>query len=123
MRRSRESREHVNVPDWGVDVSLTSRPGVPKEVLPPKVIPRLRRVALALQVPHEEVLKRAELAELTPVFGTASPPHGISGELRRIAYNIPDYKVRHWMLLLLADRVDAVESDPLDFARHLLGIP
>src|SRR5690348_322658 len=102
MRRSRESREHANVPDWGVDVSPTNRPGVPKEALPPKVIPRLRRVALALQVPHEEILKRAELSELTPVFGTAPPPHGISGALRRIAYDIPDYKVRHWMLLLVA---------------------
>ena len=46
----------------------------------------------------------------TPVFGTAQPPRGLSGRLRRAAYGIPDHFARHWMLLILADRVDVLES-------------
>jgi len=32
--------------------------------------------------------------------------------VRRAAHRIPDHRVAHWMLLLLADRIDAVESLP-----------
>jgi hypothetical protein len=64
------------------------------------------------------VLKRADLAELTPVFSTAAPPHGLSGELRRLAYAYPDQDDKHWVLLLLADRVDVIESDVGGFLRR-----
>ncbi len=43
-----------------------------------------------------------------PVFGTDAPPHGLSGALRRLGYAYPDHLTRHWMILLLADRVDAL---------------
>ena len=46
----------------------------------------------------------------TPVFGTAQPPRGLCGALRRRAYAIPEHHARHWALLLLADRVDVVET-------------
>ena len=45
----------------------------------------------------------------TPVFGTAVPPKGVSGLVRAAAYRYPDHHMRHWTLLLLADRVDAWE--------------
>jgi len=45
----------------------------------------------------------------TPVFGTAQPPRGISGALRRAAYRLPEYRAGHWLLLIAADRVDVVE--------------
>jgi hypothetical protein len=60
--------------------------------------------------PGFPVLKRVELRELTPTFGTAAPPRGLSGLMRRVAYDTPEHLVRHVMLLLLADRVDVVES-------------
>lgn len=44
-----------------------------------------------------------------PVFGTDCPPRGLSGQLRRFAYSYPDHVARHWLMLLLADRVDAWE--------------
>jgi len=47
-----------------------------------------------------------ELGALTPVFGTAQPPAGLSGILRRMAYRVPEHRPRHWMPLMLADRVD-----------------
>ncbi len=44
-----------------------------------------------------------------PVSGTAQPPRLLSGALRRAAYRIPDRRTSHWLLLLLADRVDVLE--------------
>ncbi|HEX9107059.1 MAG TPA: hypothetical protein VF832_07520 [Longimicrobiales bacterium] len=55
-------------------------------------------------------LKRLGLGRLTPVYGTANPPHGVSGAMRRWAYRYPEDLARHWMLLLMADRVDVVED-------------
>jgi hypothetical protein len=45
-----------------------------------------------------------------PVFGTDTPPHGLSGEVRRLAYAYPDHMARHWLLLLASDRVDLWET-------------
>jgi hypothetical protein len=44
-----------------------------------------------------------------PVFGTAVPPRGLSGKIREAAYRWPDHHMRHWTMLLFADRVDAWE--------------
>jgi hypothetical protein len=46
---------------------------------------------------------------LTPVFGTAQPPRGPSGVLRRAAYRIPEHRALHWLLLVVADRVDVAQ--------------
>jgi hypothetical protein len=43
------------------------------------------------------------------VYGTAQPPRGISGALRDFAYQSPPHKARHWLVLMLADRVDVLE--------------
>jgi hypothetical protein len=46
---------------------------------------------------------------LTPVFGTAQPPSGVSGAIRRYAYSYSEGRTAHWVLLIAADRVDAWE--------------
>jgi hypothetical protein len=55
------------------------------------------------------VLKDAQRESFTATFGTGQVPHGASGALRRLAYDIPDYRIRRWALLLVADRIDALE--------------
>lgn len=46
---------------------------------------------------------------LPPVFGTAQPLHGLSGAIRRIAYDrLSETKNTRWMLLVLGDRVEAI---------------
>jgi len=44
------------------------------------------------------------------VRSSVLPPRGLSGLVRRAAYRVPDHRPRHWMLLLLADRIDVAES-------------
>jgi hypothetical protein len=52
-----------------------------------------------------------EHAALTPVFGTSAPPKGLSGVIRKLAYRrYSEGRAAHWLLLIGADRVDAVES-------------
>lgn len=47
---------------------------------------------------------------LTPVFGTVTPPRGVSGALRRLAYRkYSEGRAAHWLILVVADRVDALE--------------
>jgi len=52
--------------------------------------------------------KSVETTKLTPVFGTAQPPRGVSGLLRLLAYRIPQHLARRWLLLMAADRVDVL---------------
>jgi hypothetical protein len=59
---------------------------------------------------RDEKLHREALEEPTPVFGTAQPRAGLSGELRKVAYELPEHRMRHWALLMLADRLDATED-------------
>ena len=76
--------------------------------------PAVSRAARATGPPEqpgvEENLRREALDEPTPVVGTAQPPRGLSGALRDRAYGIPEHNARHWLLLLLADRVDVLED-------------
>lgn len=96
----------------GSDASPARRPGVPMETEPRPV------GAAHWREPERQpdpgyVLKRKGLEQLTPVFGTTNPPRGLSGLMRRFAYEIPEHKNAHWLVLLLADRVDAIEHNPL----------
>jgi hypothetical protein len=70
------------------------------------------------QVPRGKVHKSAEHGKLTPVFGNACPPRGVSGLIRDFAYNFSEGRLSHWILLVAADRVDMVEELIIDLA-HL----
>lgn len=57
-----------------------------------------------------EVLHSNERPNVTAVFGTSVPPSGLSGMIRRYAFRHSESSYRHWLPLLLADRVNAVEG-------------
>ena len=107
-----ESSEELRarIPGWGADLDPKDRPSVPKlqfqEDLSgahwefpdrqPEKWPRERSI---------------EHKFLTPVFGTAQPPKGLSGAIRRFSYaRYSEGRAAHWLLLVLADRVDAWEE-------------
>lgn len=91
-----------------VDSEPGQRPGVPMEV-PAEPRPGSHWEAPEPQRPSIPVLHSTTKRDLPAVFGTGQPPKGLSGRLRRIAYRIPEHRARHWMMLLLADRVDVLE--------------
>jgi hypothetical protein len=95
-----------DIPGWGVDLDPKNRPGVPIE-REPRPAGEAHWDQPERQEPRLPHLVRMELGQLTPVFGTAQPPSGLSGLIRRAAYRIPEHEARRWLLLLLADRVEA----------------
>ncbi len=102
-----------------IDAPRDRRPGVPKETAPHPA------GAAHWAEPEDQrapgwVLKRKNLSRMTPVFGTAVPPRGVSGAMRRAAYRVPEYDTTHWFLLLVADRVDAMEHGS---RRWMLALP
>jgi hypothetical protein len=57
-----------------------------------------------------EVLHSNERSDVTAVFGTSTPPSGLSGVLRRLAFGYSESSYGHWVPLVLADRVGVVEG-------------
>jgi hypothetical protein len=105
------------IPGWGVDLNPADRPSVPKE--------RFEDTGAHWEFPerqpqHGPREKSTEHKFVTPVFGTAQPLRGLSGEIRRLAYTFSEGQTAHWMLLMAGDRVDVMESR---IARLLKGRP
>ncbi|MCC3289671.1 hypothetical protein [Arthrobacter sp. zg-Y1110] len=106
----------ARIPGWGVDLDPRDRPAVPKL----QFDPTLSGAHWEFPERQEEKFPRERSIEhkfLTPVFGTACPPKGLSGVMRRYAYRrYSEARATHWLILLAADRVDAVESHLASFA-------
>jgi hypothetical protein len=103
---SQELREKI--PGWGVDLDPTDRPSVPQE----RFDPDITGAHWDFPERQEERWPRERSIEhrfLTPVFGTSTPPSGVSGVIRKVAYRYSEARAAHWLLLLGADRVNAVE--------------
>ncbi|HZH04174.1 MAG TPA: hypothetical protein VEY30_10335 [Myxococcaceae bacterium] len=109
------------------DLDMARRPGVPQERNPPHPFPNTRfpperQAGVPASPKHGRPNK-----PLPPVFGTSTPLRGLSGVIRRFAAHYPDHAPRHWLLKLLGDRVDFVESRarralPYAAAIALLGV-
>ena len=57
-----------------------------------------------------EILRSIERPDVTSVFGTSTPPSGLSGSIRRFAFGYSESSYGHWLPLMLADRVSVVEG-------------
>jgi hypothetical protein len=63
-----------------------------------------------------EILHSNERPNVTAAFGTSTPPSGLSGMIRRFAFNYSENSYGHWLPLMLADRVGVVEGVVVDLA-------
>jgi hypothetical protein len=113
-RRGPVEGEHL----IGFDGDPSRRPGVPMHA-PPTRATAAPDTGPVQQPGSDDRTHRASLDRPTPVFGTAQPLHGLSGKLRRAAYDIPEHQARHWIVLMAADRVDVLE----DRVGGLLAMP
>jgi hypothetical protein len=111
-----ESSEQLRarIPGWGVDLDPKDRPSVPRE----RFDPTGAHWEFPERQPEKWPRERSiEHKFLTPVFGTSCPPKGLSGVLRKVAYaRYSEGRAAHWLILLAADRVDAIESHLRSFA-------
>lgn len=106
----------ARIPGWGADLDPKDRPSFPREQFDPD------GTGAHWDFPERQQEKwprerSIEHKFLTPVFGTSSPPKGLSGVMRRYAYRaFSEARAAHWLILLAADRVDAFESHMRSFA-------
>lgn len=105
----------AHIKGWGADLDRRNRPGYPKERTPPR-LDGLHWTDPGQQPRAVEVFHSTERPGITPVFGTSVPPTGVSGRLRQLAYRLSENDIRHWLLLLFADRVNVAEGIGQDLA-------
>ena len=104
-----ESPEQLaaRIPGWGVDRDRADRPSARR--LLPIDHGTGAHWDFPERMPNAESRERSiEHAFVTPVFGTAQPLHGLSGVVRRHAYDrYSEARLAHWLLLIAGDRIDA----------------
>ncbi len=98
------------IPGWGIDADPENDPTYPM-----RDIAGDDKAGMSWQRPPQqketvEVLQSIERNNLSAVFGTATPPSGISGMMRRHAFKYSESEWAHWLLLMAADRVNVVEG-------------
>lgn len=109
-----EDMSHIK--DWGIDADPDNDPTYPLQQ---------RENAghdtswnRPVQQPADyEVLHSVERPGVTAVYGTAAQPSGLSGMLRRKAFQYGEGSFSHWLPLILADRVNVVEGLLSDLRR------
>jgi hypothetical protein len=117
LRQHRKTREEMgHIKGWGADLDHKNRPAVPMERTPPRYTPANMPTTPA-QPQRVEVLVSNERPGITQIHGTVQPPSGLSGMLRRAAFKFTENDIRHWLILLGADRINVVEGIVEDLAQ------
>lgn len=109
--------KHSHIKGWAIDADSKNDPTYP-------IRSRLKGDQLdrpqSRSTPQEhgkEILRSNERPDLSRVFGTSIPPSNLSGSLRRYAFRFSEGRFRHWLMLLLADRINVVEGVVQDVSR------
>lgn len=106
---------HIN--GWGIDADPKNDPTYPM-----KHRTDAEQTGYSWERPPQqpvdvEVLQSIERPSVSAVFGTSSPPSGLSGMIRRYAFRYSESSYGHWLPLLVADRVNVVEGIVDDLRR------
>ena len=99
----------AHIKGWGADLDHAMRPAYPMERMPAR-LEGDHFHAPVQQAQTVEILQSIERPSITPIFGTPQPLSGMSGMLRRAAFRYNESDLRHWLMLLFADRVNMVEG-------------
>ncbi|SFD11863.1 hypothetical protein [Spirosoma endophyticum] len=102
--------EYSHINGWGIDADPKNEPTYPMKNYTGDDHQRINWERPPLQNVTVEILKSNERPNLTAVFGTSSPPSGLSGAIRRYAFKSSESEYGHWLPLLLADRINVVEG-------------
>lgn len=114
--------QFAHIKGWGADLAHENRPAYPMERKPAR-LDGVHGQRPEQQEETVEILRSIEYSAITPIFGTPQPPSGLSGSLRRVAFKYSESDLRHWLLLLAADRVNMVEGLGSDLMRgHIPNI-
>jgi hypothetical protein len=104
-------KDFSHIKGWGIDADPKNDPTYPMK--PHRTDAEQTGYSWerpTLQSETVEVLQSNERPNLTAVFGTSTPPSGLSGMIRRYAFKYSEGSWGHWIPLLLADRVNVGEA-------------
>ena len=109
-----------NIKNWGIDADPKNDPTYPIKKRTDEEQKGYTWKRPSQQPINIEVLHSNERPNVTAVFGTSAPPSGLSGILRRRAFRYGEGSFAHWLLLLLADRINEAEGVLQDVSRGRL---
>lgn len=116
-RAARSSASLSAIPGWGVDADKENDPTWPMRDRSFDDAPGRHWQSPPPQPGSVEVLMSIEHNRRPAVFGTAVPPSGLSGVIRRGAFKFSESRWTHWLMLMAADRVNMVEGVVGDLGR------
>ncbi len=102
--------DYQNIKGWGVDANPDNEPTAPMRTRYEGDQNGYNWKRPFQQPLSVEVLQTNERPFLTSVFGTSTPPSGLSGMIRRFAFRYSESSYAHWLPLLLADRINVYEG-------------
>lgn len=102
--------QHPHIKGWGIDADPENDPTYPMKNYTGDDHKRLDYERASQQPLDMEILHSNERPNVTAVFGTSSPPSGLSGMIRRFAFRYSESSYGHWLPLLLADRINVIEG-------------
>lgn len=106
----------AQVPGWGVDADPKNDPTYPMKHRNDGEHAGYSWERPPQQPIDVEVLRSNERPNVSAVFGTSTPPAGLSGMIRRFAFRFSESSYVHWLPLILADRVSVAEGVVQDLA-------
>jgi hypothetical protein len=109
--------DHSDIPGWGIDADPKNDPVYPMKKRTNEDQEGYKWERPPLQPETVEVLRSVERPNMTAVFGTSTPPSGLSGIIRRWAYKYSESSFGRWLPLFMADRVDVVEGIVSDISK------
>lgn len=116
-RVARSPVDPTTIPGWGVDADDSNNPTWPMRDRRFDDAPGRHWTSPPAQPQEVELLMSIEHNRRPAVFGTATPPSGLSGMLRRLAFKSSESRWIHWLLLMGADRINVVEGVLADLGR------
>lgn len=103
-----ENYQHIK--GWGIDADPENEPTYPMKNWTGDDHKRSNYKRPEQQPINIEVLHSNERPNVTAVFGTVSPPAGLSGVVRRYAFKYSEESLKHWFALVMADRINVIEG-------------
>jgi len=108
--KNKRGGDHSLIKGWGIDIDPKNDPTYPIKKRTDDEIKGYSWERPEQQPIDIEVLHSVERPKLTAVFGTAAPPRGLSGMIRRQAFKKSEASLGRWVPLILADRIDMIEG-------------
>ncbi|WP_210466299.1 MULTISPECIES: hypothetical protein [Rufibacter] len=102
--------KYAHIIGWGIDADPKNDPTYPMRNRAGEEEKGYTWTRPTQQPVNIEVHHSIERPNVTAVFGTAVPPSGLSGMIRRLAFKKSENDYGHWLPLILADRVNVVEG-------------